>query len=66
MATQKLKTRKAVTKRFKLTKSGKVLRRAVGQDHGRMKKTGKQKRKMRKWVVMSTPETKKIKKLITG
>jgi len=60
----KLKTRKAVIKRFKVTRTGKILRRAVGQDHYRMKKSGKKKRKMRKWIHLSRPDAKKIRKLI--
>ncbi len=60
----KSKTRKSISKRVKITKTGKVLRRAVGQDHNRAKKTGKQIRKKRKWVEMSLPESKNIKKLI--
>jgi len=60
----KLKTRKAVLKRFKLTKTGKVLRRGVGQDHYRMKKSGKKKRKMRKWIKLSKPDAKKMRKLL--
>ncbi len=58
-----MKTRKAITKRFKITKTGKILRRPVGQNHLRAKKSGKQKRQSRKWVVVSKPESKKIKKL---
>jgi len=58
-----MKTRKSITKRFKLTKTGKVLRRAIGQDHFRAKKTGKQIRRTRKWVKVSEPLAKKIKKL---
>ena len=58
------KPRKSILKRFKITKTGKVLRRAIGQDHFRAKKTGKQKRQTRKWVKASKSDTKKIKKLI--
>lgn len=58
------KTRKSVSKRFKVTKTGKLLRRRVGQDHYRAKKSGKKKRKKRKWVPVSKPEAKKIKKLL--
>jgi len=58
------KTRKSVLKRFKITKSGKVLRRPTGLDHYRAKKSGKKKRQSRKWVGVSKPEAKKIKKLI--
>ena len=60
----KPKTRKSISKRFKITKTGKVLRRATGQDHSRAKKTGKLIRKKRKWVEVSIPESKKIKKTI--
>ena len=59
-----MKTRKSITKRFKVTKTGKVLRRAIGQDHFRAKKSGKQIRRTRKWVKVSEPLAKKIKKLI--
>jgi large subunit ribosomal protein L35 len=58
------KIRKSISKRFKITKSGKVLRRATGLDHYRAKKSGKKKRKSRKWIEVSKPEAKKIKKLL--
>jgi len=58
------KTRKSVSKRFKITKTGKVLRRATGLCHYRAKKSGNRIRKSRKWVRVSKPEAKKIKKLI--
>jgi len=60
----KLKTRKSITKRFKITKTGKILRRLSGLNHYRAKKSGKRVRKGRKWVEVSKSETKKIKKLI--
>jgi large subunit ribosomal protein L35 len=59
-----MKTRKSIKKRFKITRQGKVLRRAVGQDHFRAKMSGKAKRRTRKWVKVSGPLAKKIKKLI--
>ena len=59
-----MKVRKSVLKRFKITKTGKILRRATGLDHYRAKKSGKRIRKSRKWVKVSKPEVKKIKKLI--
>jgi len=59
-----MKTRKSLTKRFKITKSGKVLRRPAGQDHFRAKKSGKKVRQSRKWVEVSKAEAKKIKKLL--
>ena len=60
-----MKTRKALIKRFKITKTGKILRRACGQNHFRAKKTGKKIRKIRKWVPLSKWETRKIKKLLS-
>lgn len=60
----KAKTRKSLSKRFKITKSGKVLRRAVGQDHLLAKKSSKKKRALKKLVEMSPSEAKKIRKLM--
>ena len=59
-----MKTRKSILKRFKFTRTGKILRRVVGQDHYLAKKSGNKKRKLRKMVELSKEETKKIKKLI--
>lgn len=59
-----MKTRKSIKKRFKITKTGKVLRRAIGQDHFRAKKSGKKKRQIRKWVKLSKVDAKKIKGLL--
>ncbi len=59
------KTRKSITKRFKITKSGKLLRRLTGQDHYRQKKTGQRKRLGRRWIQLSKSESKKIKKMLS-
>jgi len=59
-----MKTRKSIAKRFKITKTGKVLRRRTGLDHYRAKKSGKAIRKRRKLVPLAKPEAKKIKKLL--
>jgi len=59
-----MKTKKALKKRFKVTKSGKILRRATGQNHFRAKKSGRKKQKDRKWVPVSKPIAKKLRKLI--
>ncbi|UZE93431.1 MAG: 50S ribosomal protein L35 [Candidatus Nealsonbacteria bacterium] len=56
--------RKSIQKRFKITRTGKVLRRQTGIDHYLAKKSGKTKRKKRKLVELSKPEAKKIKKLL--
>jgi len=57
--------KKAILKRFKITKSGKILRRKTGQNHYRSKKEGKWKRKGRKWIPLSKSEMKQIKKYIS-
>jgi len=59
-----MKTRKSIKKRFRITRQGKVLRRAIGQDHFRAKMSGKAKRKNRKWVRVEGPLAKKIKELM--
>ena len=57
-----MKTKKAITKRFKITRNGKILRRAIGRNHFLAKKSGKQRRQNRKWVEVSKEEAKRIKK----
>jgi len=59
-----MKTRKSITKRFKMTKTGKILRRSTGLDHSLAKKSGKIIRQKRKWVELHKTEAKKIKKLL--
>jgi len=59
-----MKIRKSIKKRFKITKTGKILRRPTGQDHFRAKKSGKRKRMSRKWIKVSKTEVKKIRKLL--
>jgi len=59
------KTKKALIKRFKITKTGKLFRRVSGQNHYRAKKTGEQRRKGRKWIQISKSETKRIKRYIS-
>jgi large subunit ribosomal protein L35 len=59
-----VKTKKSFLKRFKITRTGKILRRATGQNHYRAKKTGKRIRQSRKWVVLAPNEAKVVKRLI--
>jgi len=59
-----MKTRKSIKKRFRITKTGKVMRRATGQDHLRGKKSGKRIRKTRKAVTLPAPLAKTIKKAL--
>lgn len=58
----KLKTRKAVAKRFKITKKGKILRMKAGRSHILTKKTRKRKRHLRKKTLVSRSFLRKIKK----
>ncbi len=58
----KPKTRKSLTKRFKITKTGKILRRIVGQMHYRSKKSGKKRRELRRYTEMDKSNAGKIKK----
>lgn len=60
----KLKTRKSVAKRFKVTASGKLMRRASGQSHFNAKLTGKQRRNKRRLIPVSKAEAKKLKKMM--
>jgi large subunit ribosomal protein L35 len=59
-----MKTRKSILKRFKITKTGKILRRPTGLDHFRAKKSGKKIRKSRRWIRVSPSEVKKIRTLL--
>lgn len=59
-----MKTRKSIKKRFKLTRTGKVVYRAAGQDHFRAKKSGKTKRKKRQPRVLSKELARQIKKAL--
>jgi large subunit ribosomal protein L35 len=59
-----MKTKKSILKRFKITKTGKILRRVCGQDHYRAKKSGKKIREKKRWVPLSKSEAKIIKKFL--
>jgi len=59
-----MKTRKSIAKRFKITRTGKILRRPIGQDHYLAKKSPKKRRGARKWIEVPKNEAKKLKKLL--
>ncbi|HXK31948.1 MAG TPA: 50S ribosomal protein L35 [Candidatus Paceibacterota bacterium] len=59
-----MKTRKSVKKRFKVTKSGKILRKPTQLNHYLAKRSGKKGRQSRKWKEVSKSEVKKIKRLL--
>lgn len=60
----KMKTRKGVAKRFKLTGKGKVKRQHAYASHILTKKSSKRKRKLRAGTLVSKEEMKTIKKMI--
>lgn len=62
MTKTKMKTRKSVTKRFKITKTGKVLRRQSFKGHLNAKKSAKRKRNLSKVVETKKSFAKRIKK----
>ena len=60
----KQKTKKAIVKRFKLTKTGKLLRRRQNSRHLRSNKSASQKRRHKRITLVNSTFTKKLKKLI--
>jgi len=58
-----MKTRKALAKRFKVTKNGKIMRRVSGQNHYRSKKSGKVIRQRRKMIEVPKTLAKKLRKM---
>ena len=60
-AAGKAKTRKAVAKRFKVTGSGKILRRKQGKRHLLQKKNRKRKRNLGKATLVSAADLKNVK-----
>lgn len=64
MKKTKIKTRKIVTKRFKITKAGKILRRTQNMRHLRRKKSAKQIRRYRKYIEVQGALAKKIRKML--
>ncbi len=57
----KAKTRKAVAKRFKVTGTGKILRRKQGARHLMQKKSSKRKRSLGKATLVSAADIKRVK-----
>lgn len=60
----KMKTKKAVAARFKLTGTGKLLRRRPGKRHILTKKTAKRKRQLRNTSLVSDAQLKMYKRLM--
>lgn len=62
----KCKTNKSLKKRFKLTGSGKLLRRQQGRSHILTKKSSKRKRKLEGPVQVAKSFVKKFKRIMNG
>jgi len=60
----KLKTRKAVTKRIRITKTGKLKIRAGAQDHFNARETGKKKRNKRRDINLATVNHNNVKRAL--
>ena len=60
----KKKTHRATKKRFKLTGTGKLLRRPAMQSHLLEKKSAKRRRGFRRTEEVASPDTREIKKLL--
>jgi ribosomal protein L35 len=60
----KMKTRKAVSARFKVTGTGKLVRQRPGRRHILTKKASKRKRRLRKAVVVDSSQTKMYARLM--
>lgn len=56
----KMKTRKSIVKRFRITKKGKVLRRQAFAGHLNVKKSKKRKRRLKRIVEVKGKYAKKI------
>ena len=61
---KKQKTKKILVKRFKVTKTGKVLRRQAFRRHLNAKKSSKRKRSLKGYKLTSKAHAKKIKKVL--
>lgn len=60
MAKQKMKTKRAAAKRFKVTGTGKLVRNKANKSHILTKKTTKRKRNLRKATLVDDTNVKKI------
>lgn len=64
MAKNKMKTKRAAKKRFKITGSGKVMRRQTGQRHLLSKKSSRRKRRLSDERVVKGREGRTVKTLM--
>ena len=62
----KVKTHKATVKRFRVTSSGKIMKRTAGQDHFNSREPGKVTRAKRRDVSIAKVNVPALRKLIPG
>lgn len=62
----KIKTSKTAAKRFKVTGTGKILRRNARKGHLMMKKSGSRKRRLSMDTPVAHSELKKVRRLVPG
>lgn len=60
----KIKTKKGASKRYRITKNGKVVINKMGKNHILTKKNAKRKRRLSKPDTLKKCETKRIKKMM--
>ncbi len=60
----KFKTRKTISKRIRVTKNGKVIKRKAGQDHFNSRESGKVTRNKRRDITLSSRFEKNLTALI--
>ena len=60
----KLKTHKTAVKRFKITGTGKIMRRKSANNHMFFHKSGAQKRRLDQPAVLSKTENKRVRRLL--
>jgi len=64
MGKKKLKTKKSIAKRVKITGTGKILRHKSGTRHLMSSKNSRRKRKLRHATLISPADTKEIKRML--
>jgi large subunit ribosomal protein L35 len=62
----KMKTRKSVAKRFKLTATGKIKRACAGRGHLLSSKSRKRKRQLRKGALVSGSDYRRLRSQLNG
>ena len=63
---KKSKTRSSATKRFKVTGSGKIMRRSSGRNHLLTKKNSRRKRRMAGEKVVEEADRQRVTRMISG